>query len=58
MAVELVSIGVLILSWGATYLVHSTLLVAGVWGFLKLRPAAGHLSRGTLWKTALVGGFI
>lgn len=56
MAAELYSLGALFLSWGVTYLAHSTLLVAGVWLFLKARPAAGHLLRETLWKTALVGG--
>ena len=44
------------LSWGATYLVHSTLLLGGVWIFLKLKPAAGHSFSEALWKMALVGG--
>lgn len=56
MPVDLLSIGVLCLCWGTTYLIHSTLLAAGVWGFLRLRPATGHLVREALWKTVLIGG--
>jgi Zn-dependent protease with chaperone function len=46
------------LSWGATYFVHSTCLIAGVWLFLRCRHTAGHALRETLWKTALVGGIV
>jgi beta-lactamase regulating signal transducer with metallopeptidase domain len=56
MPAELTSISALVLSWGATYLLHSTLLVAGVWVFLRIRRDTGHGLRELLWKTALVGG--
>jgi beta-lactamase regulating signal transducer with metallopeptidase domain len=56
MPVDLFSVSVLVLSWGATYLLHSTLLIAGVWIFLKFRRDAGHALREIVWKTALVGG--
>lgn len=56
MPADLLTFGVLVLSWGATYLVHSTLLVAGAWVFLKIRRDAGHWLREMIWKTALVGG--
>ena len=56
MPAEILAIGVLVLSWGATYLLHSTLLVAAVWIFLKIRKDAGYGLRELLWKTALVGG--
>src|SRR5260221_5744411 len=45
-------------SWGATYLLHSSCLLAGVWVLLKMRPAAGHALRESLWKMALVGGVV
>ncbi len=57
MPADWLSVAVLALSWAATYLVHSTLLMAAVWAFFKVRPNAGHLIRELLWKTALVGGF-
>lgn len=48
--------GLTLVSWGATYLVHSTCLVAGVWLFLRIRSSSGHALRETLWKMALIGG--
>lgn len=56
MPVDFLSASMLALSWGATYLAHSTCLLAGVWIFLKLKRAASHSLRETLWKIALVGG--
>src|SRR4029077_10271419 len=58
MPANFLSAGMLGLSWGVTYLVHSTLLLGGVWIFLKLHRRAGHSLRETLWKTALVGGVV
>lgn len=52
------SAGIVCLSWAATYLVHSTALVAAVWLFLKLHRKVGHAFREILWKTALVGGVL
>lgn len=58
MPADLFSSGVFIVSWGATYLVHSTALLAGVWTILRLNRTAGHSLRENLWKTALVGGVV
>lgn len=48
----------LVLSWCATYVVHSTCLVIGVGAFLRGRPATGPAAREALWKTALIGGLL
>src|SRR5262249_17512527 len=48
----------LVLSWSATYLIHSTGLFAGVWLFLNVHRTAGHALREALWKTALVGSIL
>ena len=45
-----------LLAWVLTYLVHSTILLAGAW--LATRRVKSHGVRETLWKTALFGGFI
>jgi Zn-dependent protease with chaperone function len=58
MSANLLALGIALLSWSATYLVHSTLLMAGVWGFLKLARHASHELREVVWKTALVGGLL
>lgn len=58
MADNLFSAGLAILSWGATYFIHSSLLVAGAGIFLHLRRSAGHQLRENLWKLALVGGVV
>jgi Zn-dependent protease with chaperone function len=50
--------GVFVLSWGATYLLHSTCLLAGVWLYLRARPGTRHALRETLWKAALVGSIV
>jgi Zn-dependent protease with chaperone function len=55
MPAELLAAGMLALSWAAMYFVHSTVLLAGAWLFLKCHPRAGHALRETLWKAALVG---
>ncbi len=46
------------LSWGATYFIHSTCLIAGIWLFVRHRHAASQALREILWKTALVGGIV
>jgi beta-lactamase regulating signal transducer with metallopeptidase domain len=56
MADSLSSAGLALLSWGATYLIHSTLLVAAVALCLRFHKRAGHQLRENLWKVALVGG--
>ena len=58
MPADWISVGVLVLSWGATYFVHSTCLIAGIWLFVRGRRTASHALRETLWKTALVGGVV
>ena len=40
----------------ATYLVHSTLLIGGIWLFVRLHPTVSQLVRELLWKAALVAG--
>jgi len=44
-------------AWMLTYLVHSTLLVLGVWVVTSLRSLR-DTTRDVLWKLALVGGLI
>ena len=56
MPADLLTAGMTIIRWGATYLIHSTCLLAGAWTFLRFRRRAGHALRDSLWKTALVGG--
>ncbi|MBI3860949.1 MAG: M56 family metallopeptidase [Planctomycetia bacterium] len=56
MPADLATTAAIILSWGVTYLLHSTILVGGVWASLRWRTPAGHALRAALWKTALVGG--
>jgi Zn-dependent protease with chaperone function len=58
MSADLLPAGVLALSWGVVYLIHSTVLLGGAWLFLKLRRRAGHGLRETVWKTALVGSLV
>ena len=42
-------------SWLATYLGHSTVLIGSVWAFCRYLPIDA-LTRSTLWKISLVGG--
>jgi hypothetical protein len=58
MPVDIATVVVGVCSWGATYLVHSSCLLAGLWVFLKIHPAMGHVLREALWKAALVGGVV
>ncbi len=58
MPVDLLDAGVFVLSWSATYLLHSTILLCGTWLFLEWKRSLGHVLRETLWKTALVGGIV
>ena len=44
-------------AWMLTYLVHSTLLVLGVWVVTSLRSLR-DTTRDVLWKLALVGGLV
>ncbi len=56
--VDFLAAGAFVLSWGATYLVHSTFLLCGAWLSLRCKRSLGHSLREALWKTALVGGVI
>src|SRR5438874_7251194 len=56
MLADSLSAALVVLSWAATYLVHSTCLLAGVWLFLHVKHSAGYALRDRLWKMALVGG--
>jgi beta-lactamase regulating signal transducer with metallopeptidase domain len=44
-----------LLSWLATYGLHSTLFLGGAWALCALRPLASR-TRERVWKLALVGG--
>ncbi|MGD2131640.1 MAG: M56 family metallopeptidase [Maricaulaceae bacterium] len=45
-----------VLLWLATYAVHSTLLLGGVWAFERLWKRASPALLATLWRAALVAG--
>lgn len=48
--------GIMLLTWAATYLVHSTALFALAWMLCGLRGRlVGPVVHATLWRTALVG---
>ena len=47
-----------VLSLAATYWLHSTVLLAAVWLWLKLRPTASHLLQERLWKFAATAGLV
>src|SRR5262245_32944778 len=44
-----------LLSWLATYGLHSTLFLGGAWALCALRPLASR-TRERIWKLALIGG--
>jgi hypothetical protein len=44
------------LALAATYWLHSTVLLSGVWLFLRRRPSASHLLPERLWKFAATAG--
>lgn len=58
MPADTIQIAAPIISWIATYLLHSTCLLGGVWLLLRLRPGTGPSAREILWKMALIGGLI
>lgn len=43
-----------VLAWLGTYLIHSTVLIGGVWALARI-PGINHPTRDALWKVALVG---
>ncbi len=44
--------------WAATYFIHSTLLLGGVWLWFRQREPASHAFREAIWKLAAVGGIL
>ncbi|HVF35810.1 MAG TPA: hypothetical protein VND91_10855, partial [Candidatus Saccharimonadia bacterium] len=46
-----------ILTWFATYLVHSTLLLCGAWLFDSVRVSRSPAAREFVWRIALFGAF-
>lgn len=47
-----------VLVWLATYALHSTCLLGGVWLFERVRSDASPTLRATLWRTALLGAIV
>jgi len=56
MIADVVSLLTAALSIAATYFVHSTLFIGGVWILVRFRPAISQVARELLWKSALVAG--
>ena len=44
--------------WAATYFIHSTLLLGGVWLWFRRIEPASHAFREAVWKLAAVGGMV
>lgn len=44
--------------WAATYFIHSTLLLGGVWLWFRRHEPASHAFREAVWKLAAVGGIV
>lgn len=47
-----------LMAWVATYLIHSSLLLGGVWLWFRWRAPASHALQETVWKLAAAGGFV
>lgn len=45
-------------AWVLTYLLHSTLLLGGVWLLVRMRGVRSEAVRETLWKFALISGVV
>jgi len=45
-------------SWTLTFLLHSSLLVAGVWLLCRLRPGWSFRVKNFLWRVALIGAVV
>jgi hypothetical protein len=48
----------ILLSWLATYAVHSTLFLGGAWALCRWLPRCAPSTRERLWKLGLVGGLL
>ena len=47
-----------VMIWAATYFLHSTLLLGGVWCWFRWKEPRSHAFRETVWKLATAGGFV
>lgn len=47
-----------VMIWAATYFLHSTLLLGGVWCCFRWKEPRSHAFRETVWKLAAAGGFV
>ncbi|MES2790034.1 MAG: M56 family metallopeptidase [Planctomycetota bacterium] len=47
-----------VMIWAATYFLHSSLLLGGVWCWFKWKEPSSHAFRETVWKLAAAGGFV
>ncbi len=47
-----------VMIWAATYFLHSSLLLGGVWCWFRWREPSSHAFRETVWKLAAAGGFV
>lgn len=47
-----------VMVWAATYFLHSTLLLGGVWCWFRWKEPRSHAFRETVWKLATAGGFV
>lgn len=55
---SVMAMGTGILLWIGTYLVHSTVIIAGVWALTSLVPKLSLATKETLWRVALFGGVL
>ena len=47
-----------VMIWAATYFLHSSLLLGGVWCWFRWKEPGSHAFRETVWKLAAAGGFV
>lgn len=47
-----------VMVWAATYFLHSSLLLGGVWCWFRWKEPGTHAFRETVWKLATAGGFV
>ena len=47
-----------VMIWAATYFLHSSLLLGGVWCWFRWKEPRSHAFRETVWKLAAAGGFV
>ena len=47
-----------VLGWVFTYLIHSSVLIAGVWALTRALPRVSLDTKETMWRVALFGGLL